>query len=359
MTDDVTVTVAGVALSGWTDVRITRRIDGCPNDFDVGLTERYPGEAAAFLVHPGETCTVAIGADVCITGYIDRFVRSYDRNAHNLTITGRGKTQDLVDCSAVWPGGQIVGTNAQDVASKLAGVYGITVTTLGDNLGPSIPQLNLVHGETSWDIIERTCRYAGLLAYEATDGNLVLANSQDIPASSGFTEGVNVQRARVTSSMDQRFSQVDTYLMSMDTLDDTGQGGNLKATATDPNVPRFRKLDVIAEAGGGGLDVAIKRGLWEVARRFGRSFVVQVTCDTWRDSAGVLWTPNTVAPVALPALKFVESTLLIGQVEYRRNGAEGTTTTVTLMPPEAFQPQPILLQPTRPDAPASTPKVGG
>jgi prophage tail gpP-like protein len=344
MADDTTITIGGNTLSGWTEERITRRIEGCPNDFDLALTERYPGEADAFVIQGGDPCTVSIGDDVVLTGYVDRYARSYSAGDHKVSVSGRGKTQDLVDCSAEWPTGQISGANVLEIATKLAKPYGITVTCLGDP-GPAIPQFNLTLGESAYDIIERICRYAGLLAYEGTDGNLILANTQSTQAASGFTEGVNVQAAHVLSAMDQRFSAYVCFLMSMDVLEDSGQGGNQFASVPDINVPRHRLTYLIAEAGGGGQDICAKRAKWEAARRWGRGYSAQIIGDSWRDSAGALFAPNTQVPISLPNLKLDGVTWTIGEITYRR-GMDGTTVEATCMNPSAFTPEPILLQPT-------------
>jgi prophage tail gpP-like protein len=82
-----------------------------------------------------------------------------------------------------------------------------------------------------------------------------------------------------------------------------------------------------------------------MVRRAGRSRTVRVKVDSWRDSAGTLWTPNTLASVNLPSQKLVAAGFLISEVSYVRNDEDGTTADITLMPPDAFRPEPILLQP--------------
>jgi prophage tail gpP-like protein len=350
MADDLTLKIAGRQISGWTEIRVTRGVERCPSDFDIALTELFPGEAQALVVQPGDPCQVAIGGDLVITGYVDRFIPSIAASQHGIRVTGRSKCQDLVDCAAKWPNSQISGSSALGIAQKLAQPYGITVAASAD-VGGAIPQFNLCLGQTAFEIIETICRYRGLLAYDQPDGSLLLAQVGKVSAASGFTEGQNVQAAAITYSMDQRFSEYSIFLQSMDVLADAGDGGNLLSTATDPGVPRYRNRDIIAEAGGGGSDVAKRRGVWEAARRAGRSYQLAVTTDGWRDSAGVLWTPNTLVPLALPTLKMAKANWVVGEVTYNRNGETGTTAELVLMPPAAFQPEPILLQPFPPDVP--------
>jgi prophage tail gpP-like protein len=348
--DEVTLTIGGQAISGWTDIRITQGIERLPSDFSVGLTERYPGELAQVITKPGAPCVVEVGQDVVITGYVDRFVPSLSAGQHSITVTGRSKCQDLVDCAAEWAGGQISGADAVGIAKKLAAVYGINVQCDVQGL-PVIPQFNLMLGESAFEIIERISRYSALLAYDLPTGDLQLAQVGTVRAASGFVEGQNVEDASVEYSADQRYSSYQVFLQAVDVLTDLGDGGNLVYTINDPNVLRHRGLILIAEAGGGGTQISQQRALWEMARRAGHSRVVRVTCDSWRDAAGNLWRPNTVAPIKLPTLKLTANDFVIGQVTFQRNEGRGTTAELMLMSPDAFRPEPILLQPTFGDIP--------
>ena len=71
--------------------------------------------------------------------------------------------------------------------------------------------------------------------------------------------------------------------------------------------PREPLKYIIAETGDqSDSETAKKRGAWEAAFRAGRSFNVALTCDSWRDSAGALWSPNNFAHVHLPSLKVAD-----------------------------------------------------
>lgn len=344
--DDLTLTINGQAISGWTDIRITRGVERCPSDFEIGLTELYPGELAKVIIQPGLPCTVSLGADVVITGYVDRFVPGFSDGQHGIRVLGRSKCCDLVDCAAEWAGGQISGTTAFGIAQKLAGVYDITVrcgTSVNDM--PMIPQFNLMLGESAFEVIERITRYSALLVYDLPTGDLMLSRVGATQAASGFVEGQNVQQASVEYAADQRYSSYVAFLQSVDMFHDVGDAGNLLTTVTDPNVQRHRELVIIAEAGGTGLEITKLRANWEMARRAGRARIVRVRCDSWRDSAGALWAPNTLAPVQLPSLKLANETFVIGEVTFLRSEDTGTVADLVLMAPAAYKPEPILLQP--------------
>lgn len=342
LANDITLTVGGKVVAGWTDVRITRGIERMPGDFDIGLTELYPGELDQVVVTPGDACVVQIGGDTVITGYVDRYIPSYAEGEHRIRISGRGKCQDLVDCSAEWANGQISGASALTVASKLAAPYGITASCAETGLRV-IPQFNLMLGETPFEIIDRVSRYSSLLAYEEVDGNLVLSRAGTLQHGSGIEEGANVEAASVEYSCDQRYQTYVAYLQAINTFKEGGDGGNLIATTKDSGVLRNRKKYIIAEAVAGYMDVASQRAAWEMNRRNGRSVVVSVTVDNWRDVDGMLWAPNMLVMVYLPRLKLDRKIWLISEVTFRMD-EQGTHADLVIMSPDAFVVEPTALQ---------------
>ena len=279
-------------ISGWTDVRVSRGIERCPSDFEFSFTEPYPG-VSDVIVQPGDECQVYFGADLLISGFVDRYLPSYSAGQHSIRISGRSKSQDLIDCSAHWPGGQLLNLDVLQIAKRLCGMYGIDVNLAsGTDVGDPIAQTNVIAGESTYDIVERLCRYRALLMYDQPDGSLLIASGGGQPgsgvaspigtrtAASGFQEGVNVQSASAMYGMDGRFSEYDAMYQGLDTCQDVGDGGNLITRVNDAAVPRFRYRVVIAENATGGAEVAAQRAQWEKARRYGRSFQVSLTTDS-------------------------------------------------------------------------------
>lgn len=351
MATDLVLKVGGRQLTGWAGVAVTRSIEQIPNTFEIEATEASPAYSDAAMVQAGQACTVSLGADTVLTGYVDTVSSGYSVGQHTVRIQGRGKCQDLVDCSAEWPNGQISGANAFEIAQKLAAPYGITVKNLTDP-GKPVPQFNLNFGETVTDILELICRHAAVLYYEDAQGNLVLDDAGgSLPVIGGFVEGQNVQAATALRSKAQRYSEYTCSLLAVNTLG-VFDGKSLPTndglffyTAKDPAVGRNRKLYIVAEGVQGGLKLAENRALWEAARRAGRGEQVNLTADSWRDSKGKLWAPNTLAAVHLPRLGIKHAQLCIAEVTYRFSAGQGRTADVRLMRRESFLPQPIQLQP--------------
>lgn len=355
ISNTVTLTIGKQKVTGWQNIRVTRGIERCPNDFDISMTEYFPaGDMQTVTVKPGDECQLKIGDDIVVTGYIDRYLPRVTANSHTIRVMGRGKCQDLVDCSAEWPNSQIVGATAFEIARKLAKPYGIEVQESTKSYEAAydqlpIPQTTLILTETPWEIIERTCRFRGLLAYELADGTLYLSRVGDSSMGSGFSMGDNVQTAVAEHSMDQRYSEYRAKIQSIELYHDMPmvQNGNDVSVEKDPNVPRHRLLNIIAETGDPGMGVVKMRAMWEAVRRIGRSTKVYLVTDSWRDKDGKLWEPNTFVSLNLPPLKVVTEGKgwIIGEVTYKMDDRGGTTAELLLMPPDAFIPEPILLQP--------------
>ena len=349
MTDDLTLVVGGRKIAGWTGVRVTRGIERIPSDFEIGLTARSLRGLSAVVVQPGSSCKVMIGDDLVLTGYVDQYRPGISAGMHAIRVCGRGRCEDLVDCSAEWPGSQISGSTALGIAQKLAKPYGITVS---GEAGPAVPQFILMYGETAWEVIERTCRFAALLAIEQADGNLLLTRVGTTEAGSGFVEGKNVESAEAVFAMDQRYSQYWVYGMGANMYADVGANPMILKQLSDPGVPRHRRKAIVADSGPEGTqqEYGIKRAIWEMNRRAARSRMVRLSVDSWRDGKGKLWEPNTLAPVEVPVLNLPKEKWVIAEVTFQRD-LNGTRADVTLMPADAFLPEPYYPLPIFPDVP--------
>lgn len=347
---ELVLLVDGMKFSGWEEVRLTRGVERMPSDFDLKVTESFPGELTQVVAKPFSECAVEIGGDRVLTGYVDRYEPSISARSHSVRISGRGKCQDLVDCSAYLRklGNQLNRTTLKALATELCSLFGIKVFA-PDGDGPQIPQFNINLTESCWDVIERVARFSGLLAYEDAHGDLLLRAVGTEAMASGMQEGRNVEDAVATFSADGRYSFYETVLIAVDILADTGQAlgsqdYNYRARAEDEGVPRFRPKVFVSEQAQYGDNFAQKRVNWECNRRWGRSQAAKVTVDSWRDAKGRLWEPNTCAAIDLPTARLPKREWVISEVSFSR-GARGTRADLVLMPAEAFLPEPVVLQP--------------
>jgi len=352
--DDVTIQVGSNRFVGWQNVTITRSCESMPNNWSLTASAEFLQGAALAGTRPGQSCLIYIGSDLVITGKIDRRSIPIDARNHQVTLSGRGITRNLVDCSADLlndpgiRGGQINGANALDVAAKLCKAYGITARSAVTDLGIAIPSFQVPLGETPYQIIESVARYAGYLVYEDVFGRLVLDRIGTSQHASGFTLPGNVEAINGERSVDGRFSTYVVVYSGVDQTADLGGLANRRATILDDTLGEYRLRIIVSEqiaptpAGQQTIDndaIAKQRANWEKARRIGRSQGASITCDSWHDSQGTLWTPNWLATIDAPAADISNATWIIGSLTFRKD-MSGTHTDLILMPPDAFSPEP-------------------
>jgi prophage tail gpP-like protein len=354
--DDVTIQTGSQQFQGWQTVSITRSCETIPNSWALTASAEFLQGAALAGTRPGQSCLIYIGSDLVITGWIDRRTIPIDAHNHQVTIAGRGKTRNLVDCSANFAkppdvkGGSLIAPNTLTLAQTLCNAYGITALSAVADLGVPILGGFSSLGDTSYQIIESVARYAGYLVYEDEFGRLVLDRVGTLSHASGFTLPGNIEAISAERSVDGRFSEYLVVWSGVDQTSDLADLANRRAVNdADKALGEYRLKIIVSEqvapAPGAALStvqndvIAKQRANWECARRIGRSQAASITCDSWRDSKGALWTPNRLAPIEAPEADIVDAKWVIGTVTFRKD-MSGTHADAVLMPQDAFTPDP-------------------
>lgn len=342
MAEPITLRVDGQLYEGWQKVRITRSLRDIAGDFELSLTRKW-NDAKAMAIREGSACTVHIGTDLVLTGYIDDFIPSYDAKEVSWVVSGRSKTSDLVDCSAIYKSGQWQGVTLDRVARDICQPFGIEVLVECD-LGAAFPRVAIEQGETCFELLDRLAKQRGILLTTNELGQLVLTQASDQVMGASLVLGENIMAARGQFSMRDRASEWIVKGSSYgggQTWDNTAPAtiGGQKATITDPAVTRYRPRIIIAE------DVttvagASKRGQWQKQRSIGEGTQTEVTVAGWRTQGiegdrGPLWRTNRLCPVKDEIQGLDESWLIITitLMEDDKNGREAI---INLMPREAM-----------------------
>ncbi len=161
---------------GWLDIRVRRSIETAAADFAVSGTERWAGQLRPVRIFPGDECWVTIGEALVVTGPVEDVAQSYDAGRRTLTISGRSRTADLVDCSASEVPGQIFGMSIERIADWMAEPYRVEVRAEVDT-GPRIPKFQVQPGESVHAAIERLARNHALIVTDDETGALVLTRA--------------------------------------------------------------------------------------------------------------------------------------------------------------------------------------
>ncbi|EEP92454.1 Mu-like prophage tail protein gpP [Yersinia kristensenii ATCC 33638] len=343
--------MGGRAITGWSKIQVTRSIEKLPSSFELSLMDRYPASEWQQWVNPGDACVVKLGNDAVLTGYIDSWDNKISGTTHEVTAKGRSKCQDLVDCSAEWPNSVISQSTVLQIAQKLAEPYGIKVTSDIADMAV-VPKFTLNWGETAQAVIEHVTRWAALLYYDQPDGNLYLTRVGKRKAASGVEQGVNILSANLHTDINQRFIDYTGVALSNNAVArrSASGGNNISAlvrtqdTELAQQLPnRHRNKIIIVESTMNSENLVRNSLDWSINRNNGRSKMLSVQVDHWRDRNNQLWETNSLIPITIPSMGLKDELWLLSSVTYLKD-ANGTVANMTLMPPEAFAVQPYKIK---------------
>jgi prophage tail gpP-like protein len=377
-----TLTVNGRRYERWEEIRVTREIDRMCTDFNIAVSERFLAGAADFPLAPFMPCTVAIGGDVVLTGYIDNYLPEVEADRHTVRITGRSKTEDIIDCTPDIQGGQFAGYKldaiARAIGQSVGKPYPIDVVVEVD-VGDSFPDATIERHETGFAFLERLCRLRSVLATDDEQGRLVLTRAGGKRTTDMLLQGPggNVQWAAGVFSGARRFSHykvraqqtvhgstspsqswqdVQSGFAGAASADEGGEDDfaeegdavatdaqvpvltEVEGTATDPGVPRYRPHVMMGESARDGPG-AMRRAVWQAKYNAARGTQARIIVSGWRQSDGSLWRINHLVPVRIPFLS-LEMELLIAGVTYGLDGNRGRHTELTVGPVDGYQPDP-------------------
>ncbi|EGG74703.1 Baseplate protein [Gluconacetobacter sp. SXCC-1] len=345
------VTTGGTSrqITNWTSAVLRLGIEIMPWTATLGMTGARASAISGDTINPGDTCQVYIGSDLVFTGYVITVVEDTGPEDHMIEVQIASKSVDLVECAAEFSTFQMNSTNVLAIAQAVASRVNIDVISVNGAGDTDILAFSIILTETAYEVIERLSRLAAVLFYDRPDGNVCLSAVGTRRAASGFTVGQNVEHIQTVRSLGGRYSKVTAICQGTVSLF-TDPNENALASqmgvltvgveATDPGVPRTRNMFIPVENGDQDYTVTRQRVQWEVNRRIARAYPVTLTTDSWRDAAGQLWLPNTLAPVT--TRNGTKADLLIGELTLRQTAEDGTHADVVLMPPDAFSPEPLL-----------------
>ncbi|HAS4439637.1 TPA: phage tail protein, partial [Vibrio cholerae] len=210
MSDVVTLRAGGNLYQGWTKISVTRSLEAMSGAFDLELTHKWQGSSdryRAFMepIQQGAECIVEIGGDRVITGYVDDWVPSYDDKQVIISVSGRDKTSDLIDCSIVYPSGQFANQDLTQIARTVCQPFGIKVIVNTD-VGAPFQRIQIEQGETPYELLSRLARQRGVLLTSDAFGNLVITRASKQRAGFSLVLGQNVKAARGRFSWRNRYS---------------------------------------------------------------------------------------------------------------------------------------------------------
>jgi prophage tail gpP-like protein len=289
MKDLVTLEVNGKEYFGWTEVEIVSSIKHAAKTFTISVTEEKKSFGLGFEITPGDECIIKIDGQLVLTGYIDLYEPSIEAESHTVTLTGRSKTADIVDCSAVHVPGNFFEQSLDQIAAALVEPFGIKVI-VGENVEfEPILKFELNQGESPFQAIERLARKERTLVTDDKFGNLLLTNASTVRYDIVIDRYLS---ARATIDHSSRYSlyKVKGQQHGPD-FGDPLEASQVVGESTDAEITRFRPL-IIRPESSTTLEEALRRAIFSRNRAIGESVNVTITVNGFHNSKNEKWEEN-------------------------------------------------------------------
>nr|WP_239653394.1 contractile injection system protein, VgrG/Pvc8 family [Salmonella enterica] len=337
--NNVELKVDGKIFSGWTSVTVNRSIETMAGYFALGVNVQTSTDLSSLA--PGKPFTLSIDGQTVITGYTDGRRRQMGADSMKITIAGRDKTADLIDCAAIYKGGQWKKRTLEQIARDLCQPYGVVVRwelTDAESAAP-FTSFTLDHSETVYEALGRAARARGVLITSNAAGDLVFTRA-DESHSDRLVLGENLLSVDFDEDYRDRFSEytVKGHGRSNGKVGDTVDARTIasqKGTATDSAITRYRPMIILADS---KIDAqsATARALREQRRRLAKSVTFEAQLDGWTRSNGQIWMPNILAEIDASKFAIQTGPLLVSKVVLTLDDREGVKTTLTLAPRDGF-----------------------
>ncbi len=334
MSTELNLVVNNIIYSGWLTVDINLSIESLSGVFTLTLTDKWLASGDNPAIQPGDQCALIIDGTTVITGYVDRVMPGFTEKSHTVTVTGRDKAGDLVDCSITGSNTQFKNLLIEKIITTLCTPFGVSVkadVTTGD----IVVNFAYEQGMSVFEGIQKLCKMRQCLALSDGEGGLLITRAGTQTQEVSLVEQENILALTAEYDYSVRYSEyiVKGQQQAANLLGTDSVSGNV-AYSYDTAISRHRPLIVIAD-GPATIKNCQQRADWENSTRRGKSKRYTVTVAGWRQTTtGKLWALNQTVTLKSP-LVGVYDNLLIAQVNFKLDEG-GEITVLQLTSPDSY-----------------------
>ena len=332
------ITVNGMNYRDWESV-LVKLVEGESNNtFRLTVSEGKP-LAKNFLgvqIRPGDHCSITLGGQLAITGYVETRQVAYTAEQHGIEIIGVSYTKALADGAANTKTGEYRDKSWKQIADDQTKPVGINVVAKTALPGKPFRRASIPPGMSKWDFLEMLARQRGITMGTDKEGNLT-ARVQWTGGGESLIEGVNILEGNEVMTIKQgggpndAVNQEGAYDLRWGAkVAHDGKGSssaNVDTGGQGVHAPNRQ----LAEHPGDP-DDAQTRSNYESQVRGQEQLQVTIVVQGWLKSGGGLWQPGEKVHVRSPML-IVDETLDLVTATFTQDNKSGTRTTLELKRP--------------------------
>lgn len=305
------------------DIEIVSSMLNVANTFTVDTIFFKDTDLPAYA---GKECVMKIDGEAIVSGYIDIAEVEYDTqdNSLQVSISGRDKTADLIDCQFDFEPNEWKEITVQDVLANLCAPFAIELYVdpeVQSNLLTQLETYKANEGEYVVDMVTELCLNHGVLPMSVGDGKLTLTKATTINrALEKLSTGSNIIWGKRISNNINRFSSYKVKGQSIGndnkSLEDITEP---IGEQTDSIITRDRPYVTFADGPVDSGKCQI-RAQWEGCIRAGLSRAVIYKYDSFYQAYnGPLWRKNEIVEIVDDIFDINEEKL-ISEVRYIKSG---------------------------------------
>lgn len=338
----VTLTVDGYVLEGWQSVEVTRSAQHGAIAFTLEATNPTwsapakalrRGRSVEIRTSPDQGTARRGGGDLLCAGAIDTYNSHIAVRSKSVTISGRSKGRDAIDCPPVkHKTGRVENKTLVDVAKEFD-EFRIGFST--DQELDKIPMVQREPREPMLATIEREARRQGLLLAAQPDGSIKLTRANTKRHAGALVEGQSPTR-EWDINVAPHMKRSPIVVRGQKRLG-TGKDGLRQEQQDDGDDDVGHRPHLVLAEGDYTLKDLQKRAKWERLRAAGHGIQVTPCVSRWRDDNGELWDPGRLMAIRVPSEDIDQDlTLSLAKFSQKIGEANGTMANLTFVDPKAL-----------------------
>jgi len=358
---------------GWESVSIVCDLNSIARAFQLGITFDKPNGFSLWDYKVGKPVQLCIDDELILTGYIDQTPVMYDAHQRTVTIVGRSKTADLIDCCpypsdeeiakistrnkwwkyGIHPSGTVV-SPAQKTARNWHNeqIEKIIATLIAPYDIRLISQVNSQEKKNNFSItptdkiidsIRNLVKNRDLLFTDDENGDLVIVKKQETATvnTPSLVLGENILKASIPFDGTKLYSHYG--VVGQDKGSNSSYGLNVcKSNNVVPgdNLVADRARYIYEKAKGQSNSKTCEKEASGNKHFANNQFYKSTyTVQGWRNVFGELWKVNTIVSVKDDFLdKTGSMPFLIQKVTFSLTNESGMTTELEVVPPDGYRP---------------------
>lgn len=326
----ILVTVGGKTFTGFETARLSATLEHAARSFDLQIAAENGGAATIQMFKAGAKVSITVAGEPFLTGFVDRYRPRIGKAEFSVSISGRSKGADAIDCSVIHATGNFQNRTPLQIAQELD-KFGVGFTASGD-LKPVL-NFQVSPGETVFQALSRLARDQNLTLRSKGDGGIEFYNAKKSPKRQAgpLIEGRNILSGEADHDWSKRYSKY--HVRGQKAVGTDEKATQLESVAEDTGVDRYRPTVILAE---GDTDEGriCDRAQHHRNRKAGRGLSADITVVGFRDSGGKLWEPGNLVYVESDALSLGQDMMIEG-VDFSEDSSGGLVAKLKLCDPKA------------------------